>query len=98
MHARVATRLAPAQAPRIVLVHGLGVSSRYMIPLAKRLAPFARVEAPDLPGFGLSDAPRATLDTAGLAGALEAWLAARGIEHATFVGNSYGCEIIARLG
>jgi pimeloyl-ACP methyl ester carboxylesterase len=51
MHARVGGRVG---APAVVLLHGLGVSSRYMLPLARELAPHFRVYAVDLPGFGRS--------------------------------------------
>jgi len=39
----------------VVLVHGLGTSSLYIVPTAVRLAQDFRVYAPDLPGFGHSD-------------------------------------------
>ena len=57
MHARVSTRRLPPDAPRIVLVHGIGVSGRYLMPTATRLAQIFRVYVPDLPGFGLSTKP-----------------------------------------
>lgn len=94
MHARVITADAPAHAPSIVLVHGLGVSSRYMMPTAELLAPHARVFAPDLPGFGRSRRPRRALSIPELADALAAWMKASGIERAVLVGNSLGAQII----
>lgn len=97
LHARVADRLAPASAPDVVLVHGLGVSGRYLLPLARRLAPFCRVYVPDLPGFGLSDRPRRTLDVAELAGSLLAWLDASGLARPSFYANSLGTQICADL-
>ncbi len=55
MHARVPTRQIPTpHTDPVVLVHGLGVSSRYMLPTLALLAPRYRVFAPDLPGFGHS--------------------------------------------
>ncbi|CAD6563050.1 alpha/beta fold hydrolase [Paraburkholderia sabiae] len=85
----------------VVLVHGLVISSRYMEPLASALGRQFRVLAPDLPGFGESrfiggDKAR-TLTLAQLADALHDWLAALGIDRAAFVGNSFGCEILALL-
>ena len=42
----------------VVLVHGLGLSSRYMIPLGQRLAMLGYdALAPDLPGFGRTPRP-----------------------------------------
>jgi 2-hydroxy-6-oxonona-2,4-dienedioate hydrolase len=52
MHARVSG--VPGDGPAVVLVHGLVVSARYMIPTMKRLALGQRVYAPDLPGSGKS--------------------------------------------
>jgi len=97
MHARVGgARRLPADLP-VILVHGLGVSSRYMGPTADRLAPFYRVYAPDLPGFGRSARPRQALDVPGLADALHAWLRANRLERAAFLGNSMGCQVIVDL-
>ena len=81
----------------VVLVHGLVVSSRYMVPTAERLAPNCRVFAPDLPGFGRSEKPPRVLDVAGLSDALSAWMGEVGLERAALVGNSFGCQIIADL-
>ena len=81
----------------MVLVHGLVVSSRYMVPTAERLAPHCRVFAPDLPGFGRSEKPPRVLDVAGLSDALSAWMGEVGLERAALVGNSFGCQIIADL-
>ena len=94
MHARVIVDRAPLAAPSIVLVHGLGVSSRYLMPTAERLSAHARVYAPDLPGFGLSDKPRHALSIPELADALAAWMKANGLESATLLGNSLGAQII----
>jgi 2-hydroxy-6-oxonona-2,4-dienedioate hydrolase len=83
-------------APVLVLVHGIGVSSRYFLPTAGRLAERCTVYAPDLPGFGLS-APLGVRPTVRrLADAFEAWLDAAGLQvpHA-FVANSFGCQLVA---
>jgi 2-hydroxy-6-oxonona-2,4-dienedioate hydrolase len=97
MHARAATAAAHSLALPVVLVHGLVVSSRYMIPLAERLAERAHVYAPDLPGFGRSDHPDRPLDIAGLADALAGWMRATGIPRAALIGNSMGCQVIADM-
>src|SRR5207247_9606363 len=67
MHARVSTHRLPSDAPAVVLVHGIGVSGRYLVPTAVRLATTCRVYVPDLPGFGLSTKPSAILDVPALA-------------------------------
>lgn len=96
VHARVADRVA-SWFPAVVLVHGLGVSSRYMQALARELAPFYRVFAVDLPGFGLSERPARPLGLVELAEALATWIRATGLRSATVVGNSYGCQIAVEL-
>ena len=97
MHARVAQEAAFEGDPAVVLVHGLVVSGRYMVPTLQRLAPYYRVYAPDLPGFGRSEKPPRALDVSGLSDALAGWMRAAGLEGATLVGNSFGCQIIADL-
>ncbi len=96
LYARVSAAPAPGGAPPVVLVHGLGVSSRYMVPLARRLAPDYPVYAPDLPGFGRSDKPARALALPALADALAAWLAAAGLERPVLLGNSLGCQVIVQ--
>ncbi|WP_135469015.1 alpha/beta fold hydrolase [Crenalkalicoccus roseus] len=95
LHARRwAGGAVPEGRPPVVLVHGLGMSGRYMVPLAEWLAPEFHVHAPDLPGFGGSDAPGHVLSVPELADALAAWMAAAGIGgRVALIGNSLGCEI-----
>src|SRR6185295_9883362 len=81
----------------IVLVHGLGVSGRYMLPVGQVLAEHHRVLIPDLPGFGRSDKPPQVLSVSRLAEVLSAWLKATGIPRADFLGNSIGCQVIVDL-
>ncbi|KIG01442.1 alpha/beta fold hydrolase [Caballeronia concitans] len=81
----------------VVLVHGLVISSRYMEPLALALRDDFDVHAPDLPGFGESTMRSGTLSLRELADALALWLAARGIRKAMFIGNSFGCQILAEF-
>jgi len=95
MHARVSE--GPGDKPAVVLVHGLVVSGRYMIPTLERLAVYHRVYAPDLPGFGKSGKPARALDVHGLSDALAGWMRKLGLERAALVGNSMGCQIIAEL-
>ena len=95
MHYRASVDPTPADAPVVVLVHGVGVSSRYMVPSAERLAPDFRAYAPDLPGFGKGYKPRRALTPRELADALVDWMDAIGLERAALVGNSFGCQIVA---
>jgi 2-hydroxy-6-oxonona-2,4-dienedioate hydrolase len=95
---QVRTRVwaAPSpEAPLAVLVHGFVISSRYLVPTGDLLAAHARVEAPDLPGFGRSGKPHDMLDIDGLADALARWMDERGHDRAHLLGNSMGCQVIA---
>lgn len=101
VHSRV-----PAAAPRaatagprpvLVLVHGLGVSSRYMTRLLRLLADEHQVLAPDLPGFGRSSRPPRPLTLSELADVLVAWMDAVGIGRAALLGHSLGCQVVAHV-
>jgi pimeloyl-ACP methyl ester carboxylesterase len=95
VHARVAQERAANDDLPVVLVHGLTVSSRYMVRFMRQLAPQYAVFAPDLPGFGRSHKPGRVLSIPELADALIAWMEAVGIARAALVGQSMGCQIIA---
>ncbi len=97
VHARVTVDPVPEGSPAVVLVHGLVVSSRYMIPTAQQLAPHHGVYVPDLPGFGRSEKPPSVLDVAGLSDSLAAWMETVGLRSAVLVGNSVGCQVVADL-
>lgn len=97
MHARVSAEALPKDASVVILVHGLVVSSRHMIPTAELLAPDYKVYAPDLPGYGESDKPLGILELSELADALCRWMDAVGLEKATMLGNSFGCQIIVEF-
>jgi 2-hydroxy-6-oxonona-2,4-dienedioate hydrolase len=96
LHHRASTHPQPPDAPTVVLVHGMVVSSRYMVPTLLKLARSARVLAPDLPGYGLSDNPPHILDNVpALADALAAWMDSVRLKRAVLLGNSLGCQTAA---
>ena len=97
IHYRVWSGHGPVGRLPVVLVHGFGVSSRYMVPLGEALARDFRVYAPDLPGFGRSEQPADVLDISGLAEALASWMAALGLGPAVLIGNSLGCQVIVEV-
>jgi 2-hydroxy-6-oxonona-2,4-dienedioate hydrolase len=97
LHARISVDPAPDEHSSVVLVHGLGMSSRYMVPLLEHLAREFRVYAPDLPGFGLSDKPPRALTVPELADCLYGFMQAMGLRRAALVGNSLGCEIVVEF-
>jgi 2-hydroxy-6-oxonona-2,4-dienedioate hydrolase len=94
------TRAWPAPASEtlpMILVHGYGISGRYLVPIGERLAAERAVYAPDLPGHGRSDDPERVLTIPELADVLAAWMSAAGIARAALLGNSMGCQIVAEL-
>jgi pimeloyl-ACP methyl ester carboxylesterase len=95
IHAKRSTVPMTDAAPTIVMVHGVGVSHRYLMPTAELLATFCRVWVPDLPGFGLSSKPRHILTLQELSDALADWMGTANIPSASLLGNSFGCQIIA---
>ncbi len=97
MHARVSVDPTPSGSFPLVLVHGIGVASRFMVPVAELLTPYHRVYAPDLPGFGKSEKPAHILNVAELADVLAGWTRAIGLEGVAYLGNSFGCQIVAEM-
>jgi 2-hydroxy-6-oxonona-2,4-dienedioate hydrolase len=81
----------------LVLVHGLVVSSAYMLPLARKLARKYRLYVPDLPGHGRSSKPESALSVDTLAEVLFKWMMAMQLENAALVANSFGCQIAINL-
>lgn len=81
----------------VVLVHGYGVSSRYLVPLGRTLASACSVYVPDLPGHGRSERPAVAPGIAEHTRALLGWLDAVGLDRPAFVANSLGCQIVTEL-
>ncbi len=95
MHARVGSDRGSGRP--VVLVHGMIISSRYMVPTAVELAPLCPVYAVDLPGYGDSVKPRAILSLTELADALAGWMDAMRFPAAHLVANSFGCQVLAEF-
>jgi pimeloyl-ACP methyl ester carboxylesterase len=95
LHARALRPGRPGGAP-VVMLHGLGVSSASLGPLAERLAERHPVLVVDLPGFGRSDDDR-IWGTAEIAGVMHRLLALHGIARPVIVGHSYGCVVAATM-
>ncbi len=81
----------------MVLVHGLGMSSRSMLRLLRRLCGQGRVLAPDLPGCGRTRGGRRVVTAAELAAALTAWLDALGLDDVVLVGHSLGAQVCCEV-
>ncbi|MBC8163979.1 MAG: alpha/beta hydrolase, partial [Roseiflexaceae bacterium] len=98
IHTRISTTLPTGDdRPVFVLIHGLLISSRYMMPTAKRLALYGQVFVPDLPGFGLSENPKHVFTVVELADTLVAWMDVLDLPQAIFIGNSLGCQVLIDL-
>lgn len=83
-----------ADRPPYVLVHGLGMTHRYLDPLAAELAADAVVHSIDLPGYGWDPQPRTQLMVEDHGALIVAALAALGIRRAVLVGHSMGAQFV----
>lgn len=83
----------PADAPPVVLLHGLGATNASLMPLLLDLARDHRVLAPDLPGHGDTAAPRWPYAFRDFARWLAAFQRATATTGASLVGNSLGGRI-----
>lgn len=81
----------------IVLIHGIGVSSAYFMPLAQELAGNYTVIALDLPGYGKAPKPAEPLTIEQLARITRSFLQKHHITSPIMIGHSMGCQVIARL-
>ncbi|QOR70003.1 alpha/beta fold hydrolase [Ruania alkalisoli] len=96
--ARIRVReLTGTGGPTFVLVHGIGVSSRYFEPLAFALHHAGDVLLVDLPGFGGLPHPRRPLSIAGFAETVRAALAAEEITDAVLIGHSMGAQVVVEM-
>lgn len=80
-----------------VLVHGIGLSSTYMLPLAEELSHVGEVLLIDLPGFGDVPPPKRELTIAGFATVIDRALRLHGVHDPIFVGHSMGAQIVVEL-
>ncbi|QRV01854.1 alpha/beta fold hydrolase [Arcanobacterium phocisimile] len=80
-----------------LLVHGIGLSATYMLPLAERLSRYGQVFLVDLPGFGDLPAPEKALTIGDFAEILSEVLDINGIDHPILVGHSMGAQIVVEM-
>jgi pimeloyl-ACP methyl ester carboxylesterase len=104
LHVRSSVEAPALGGPPAVLVHGMVVSSRYLVPLGQRLAPYYQVYIPDLPGYGRSAKPRRALEVPQLVEALRVCIGALVAPSAPaaptpvhLVANSFGCQIVVEF-
>jgi len=93
----VRTSPGPPEAPVFVLVHGIGMSHRYLARLSSELAPAGTVHSVDLPGFGGTARPSQRMSIADGARALAGTLDALGVSGVVLVGHSMGAQVVTEL-
>ena len=81
----------------LVLLHGWGASSLSFVSLAGQLEDRFRVLAPDLPGFGFSEAPPQAWGAAEYAEVVAELIEASGVESANVAGHSFGGLVATAL-
>jgi len=86
-----------SNSPAYVLVHGIGMSHRYLSRLCTELAADAEVHMIDLPGFGGLPKPKTSPDVAAMARALGTVVDELGLREATLVGHSMGAQWVVEL-
>lgn len=84
-------------APVFVLVHGIGMSHRYLARLHGELARAGTVHSVDLPGFGGTRRPSSRMSIADGAAALGGALDALGVAGVVLVGHSMGAQFVTEL-
>ena len=90
-------RVDEGDGPDFVLVHGIGVSSRYYHPAAAELAKRGSVYLVDLPGYGAAPDPRRDVSIADHAGVLARVLLDSHLHNPVLVGHSMGSQVVSRL-
>ncbi|HEX6910854.1 MAG TPA: alpha/beta hydrolase [Longimicrobium sp.] len=86
------------EGPVLVLVHGLGCSTDYWVRNGAWIAAAGfRVLAPDLPGFGRTEGPRAGLSIVQQAYAVSVFAEAMRLGPAAYLGHSLSCQTVLEL-
>ena len=88
----------PEEGPVALMLHGLGATNASLMPAILDLARDHRVIAPDLPGHGMSEAPRWHYEPADFAHWVYAFLNRLDVEQAVIVGNSLGGRVALETG
>lgn len=94
--ARSTTGTEP-RSTRFVLIHGVGMSHRYLARLHQRLAHSGDVHSIDLPGFGGLPQPGRSVGVPEMAAALAAVLGELGLSDALMVGHSMGAQWVVEM-
>ncbi|KAA9133781.1 alpha/beta hydrolase [Microbacterium caowuchunii] len=95
---RIHSSVHPDPAAVYVLVHGIGMSHRYLRRLHAVLAQRATVHSLDMPGFGGTPKPRREVPVEEMAAALGGVVVLLGSEPVVAVGHSMGSQWVVELG
>jgi pimeloyl-ACP methyl ester carboxylesterase len=87
-------RLGADTGPQFVLVHGIGVASRYYTRLAAVLARSGGVHAVELPGHGGAPKPAKPQSIEDYAAVLSAYVLESGLSDPILVGHSMGGQVV----
>ena len=82
----------PAAEPVYVLVHGIGMSHRYLRPLHRELEASGRVVSVDLPGFGGLPRPSTRITVPRMGHLLAEMLSTLGTDRVILIGHSMGAQ------
>lgn len=83
--------------PAFVLIHGIGVSHRYLARLHRELAETSEVHSLDLPGFGRVPKPGSAVTVAQMAAGIAGVLEDLGLSDVVLVGHSMGAQWVIEL-
>ncbi|MHC2999123.1 alpha/beta fold hydrolase [Microbacterium sp. HJ5] len=87
-----------SEKPAVVLVHGIGVSHRYLSRLHAELAQTRSVHSLDLPGFGGLPKPVGDVDVPRMAEGIATVLASLDVGPVVLVGHSMGSQWVVEVG
>lgn len=91
-------RMSAAHLPAVVLVHGIGVSHRYLSRLHSALSLHRDVFSIDLPGFGGLPKPDTDIDVPAMAAGLARVIDSLEVGPVILVGHSMGSQWVVELG
>ncbi|MGP5046493.1 alpha/beta fold hydrolase [Glutamicibacter ardleyensis] len=92
LRTRLSVRVA-GTGPDVVLIHGLGASSRYFTPLAQELSRDHRVIVPELPGHGKNMDGGRPVSVARFAHEVSLALRTLNVKDAVILGHSMGAQV-----
>jgi 2-hydroxy-6-oxonona-2,4-dienedioate hydrolase len=97
IHSRETADASHAGVQPLLLLHGVGTTTRYFRPLLRELDGRVPAIAPELPGIGGSSSEPVPEDIEGQADLVARWLRATRRRPSTVVGNSMGAQTAVEL-